>query len=95
MSKRSKAAAKEKRAKEKRARKASMKAQYEAWRDAGITKHSRRAKAQDKAGVSKLKRNSGKKKIPWPVHLWVDKAGNLLPGSPHQVYLAWREQQAA
>lgn len=96
MSKKTKARAKVKRAQEKRARKASMKTQYQAWAAAGITKGSKRQKSK-KALAHKLlnPKKGGRKRIPFPVHLWLDKNGNLKPGAPHKAYLELQRQNAA
>ena len=85
MSKRSKAAAKVKRQASKRAKKKAMQAQYEAWRDAGVTKGSRRASKRQKAGVKTIKGRSGRRSIPipWPYHMWSQKDGSWKPGMPH------------
>lgn len=92
MSKASRARKKEARARDRRSKKQAAKAQYEAWRDAGITKGSRRARlrmAAAKSTVATKRGPSGKQPFPW--HLFCDKAGVLLPGSPHKAFLAQRE----
>lgn len=90
MSKKSKAQQKTKRAAEKRSKKNAMKATYATWRDQGITKGSKRQKSKsiEHKVVATKRGPSGKK--PFPVHLWLDKSGNLKPGSPHK---AWLELQ--
>lgn len=89
MSKKSKAAAKVKRASEKRARKASQKAQYTAWRDAGVTKGSKRARAMKAKGKKLAKARKGVSGAkPFPVGVWLNKDGTLKAGAPHKAWLA-------
>ena len=96
MSKKSKAKTKDKRASEKRTRKASLKAQYQAWARDGVTKGSKRQRSK-KATAKKLlnPRKGGRTRIPYPLGPWTDKAGNLLPGYPHGAFLEWRKTHAA
>lgn len=91
MSKAKKAQAKDKRRKEKASKKASKKAQYAAWRDAGVTKGSKRQRAKKK-GKTPLRTARKRKHIPFPVHLFLDKHGNLKPGSPHRAWLELQRQ---
>lgn len=96
MSRASRARKKEARARERRSKKQAAKAQYEAWRDQGITKGSRRARhrmATAIATVATKRGPSGRQPFPW--HLWVDKSGVLRPGSPHKAFLAMRAELGA
>jgi hypothetical protein len=96
MSAKTKARAKIKRSGEKRARKATLKAQYQAWARDGVTKGSKRQRSK-KAIAKKLlnPRKGGRTRIALSLVPWTDKQGNLLPGAPHRAYLEWRKTHAA
>jgi len=93
MSKKTKAKAKDKRAAEKRSRKASQKAQYQAWAAAGVTKGSKRQRSKKASDYKLLNpRKKGRTRIPFPVHLWLDKNGKLKAGAPHRAWLELNRQ---
>lgn len=95
MSKKTKARAKTKRASEKRARKASLKAKYQAWAADGITKGSKRQRNKRGRGAKLVNPHRRGSHIPWNVDLFCNKRGELLPGAPHAVYIAWKARQEA
>lgn len=82
----SRARTKARRKAERRAKKDAMRAQYEKW--AG-TEANKKKKGQRRAGTKHLlnPRKGGRTRIPFPIHLWLDKNGNLKPGAPHRAYL--------
>lgn len=88
MSKATKARAKTKRAGEKRARKATMKAQYQAWAAAGVTKGSKRGRQTKAKGKKLVRVRKGKSnKQAFPLHLWLTPGGTLKHGAPHRAFL--------
>jgi hypothetical protein len=91
MSKSSRARKKDSRARDRRGKKQAAKAQYESWRDTGVTKGSRRARHHQATASRTVTRNrgpSGRQPFPW--HVWCDASGVLRHGSPHKAFLAMR-----
>lgn len=87
----SRARRKIKRDAEKKKRKALMQAQYDKWRDS--KNNSKRKNKNNKKSTGLIDpRKSPRNKIPFPYHNFLDKDGNLKPGSPHRAYLAWRDR---
>lgn len=86
----SRARAKMRRDMEKKARRDAQKRRYAEMALSG--NNSKRKGRQNRKSTGLIDpRKEGRKAIPFPVHLWTDKKGNLKPGSPHKAFLAWRE----
>ena len=74
MSKKSKEKARLERRKGKAAKKRAAQAKYEGYRDAGITKATRRSRMQKSKGKARLRGRSAER-IAFPYHLWLKKDG--------------------
>lgn len=96
MSRSSRARKKEARARERRSKAQAMKAQYAAWRDAGVTKGSKRSRLRQATATRTVTRKRGPSGFqPFPWHLFCDREGVLRPGSPHKAFLAQRAELGA
>lgn len=82
MSKKSKEKARLERRKHKASKKKATQAQYEAWRDAGVTKKTRRARRQDAKGKASVKVRRSRERIPFPYGLFRHKDGTYRSMPP-------------